>query len=60
MDLGVAAIILVAVWIGVFVVVLAMCKMAARGDDQLYGRTERATRPDRVRPRLHGLRLNRG
>ena len=61
MDLGVVALIVVAVWVGLFVVVLAMCKAASHADDQELGAQEHAaTRHRSLRPHFHGLHLHRG
>jgi hypothetical protein len=61
MDLGVVVLIVVAAWVGLFVVVLAMCKAASHADAQERGGQER-TPPQhrRLRPHFHGLHLHRG
>ena len=61
MDLGVVVLIIVAAWVGLFVVVLAMCKAASHADDQESGASERAAqRQHRLRPHFHGIHLHRG
>jgi uncharacterized membrane protein len=61
MDLGVVVLIIVAAWVGLFVVVLAMCKAASHADDQEFGVSERtAKHQHRLRPHFHGIHLHRG
>jgi predicted secreted protein len=61
MDLGVVVLIIVAAWIGLFAVVLAMCKAASHADDNEVGVQESgAPQPRRLRPHFHGLHLHRG
>ncbi|MGZ4182328.1 MAG: hypothetical protein ACXVUL_16790 [Solirubrobacteraceae bacterium] len=61
MDLGVVVLIVVAAWVGLFVVVLAMCKAASHADDHEFGVSERgAPRQHRLRPHFHGIHLHRG
>ena len=60
MDLGVVVLIIVTVWVGLLVVVLAMCKAASHADDNEFGVRERtASRRHRL-PHFHGLHLPRG
>ena len=59
MDLGVVVLIIATVWIGLFVVVLAMCKAASHADDNELGVQERAPRQHHL-PRFHGIHLHRG
>ena len=61
MDLGVVVLIIVTVWVGLFVVVLAMCKAASHADDNELGVNDRgAGQHHRLRPHFHGLHLHRG
>ncbi len=61
MDLGVVVLIIVAAWVGLFVIVLAMCKAASHADDQELGVQERpAPSRRRLRPHFHGIHLHRG
>jgi hypothetical protein len=61
MDLGVVVLIVVAAWVGLFVVVLAMCKAASHADAHELGVQDRAApRHRRLRPHFHGLHLHRG
>ncbi|MGZ4233717.1 MAG: hypothetical protein ACXVUE_24500 [Solirubrobacteraceae bacterium] len=61
MDLGVVVSIVVVAWVGLVVVVLAMCKAASHADDQELAVQELAApRRRRVRPRFHGVHLHRG
>ena len=61
MDLGVVVLIIVAAWLGLFVVVLAMCRAASHADDQELGATQQTPTPDRrLRPHFHGVHLHRG
>jgi hypothetical protein len=61
MELGLVVVVIVAAWLALFVVVLAMCKTASHADDRLYSVDERATpRHHRWRPHFHGLHLHRG
>jgi hypothetical protein len=62
MDLGVVVLIVVAAWLGLFVVVLAMCKAASHADDQEFAVQDRAAAPrhSRLRPHFHGFHLHRG
>jgi hypothetical protein len=61
MDLGVVVLIIVAAWLGLFVVVLAMCKVASHADDHEFGVEDRgAPQRRRLRPHFHGLHLHRG
>ena len=61
MDLGVVVLIVVAAWIGLFVVVIAMCRAASHADDQEFGAQEHVpTTHRRLRPHFHGLHLHRG
>jgi hypothetical protein len=61
MDLGVVVLIVVAAWIGLFVVVLAMCKAASHADDREFAVEDRAApRHRRLRPHFHGVHLHRG
>ena len=60
MDLGVVVLIIAAVWVGLFVVVLAMCKAAAHADDNELGVREQSTARRRHLPRFHGVHLHRG
>lgn len=60
MDLGVVVLIIATVWIGLFVVVLAMCKAASHADDNEFGVQERSTRRQHHLPRFHGIHLHRG
>lgn len=61
MDLGVVVLIIVTAWVGLFVVVLAMCKAASHADDQELAGQERAEpRHRRIRPHFHGVHLHRG
>jgi hypothetical protein len=59
MDLGVVVLIIVAAWIGLFVVVLAMCKAASHADDNEFG-VRGAPQHRRLRPHFHGVHLHRG
>jgi hypothetical protein len=61
-DLGVVALIIGSLWVGLFVLVLAMCKAASHADkrEQTLER-RRVARPARLRrPHFHGLHLHRG
>jgi hypothetical protein len=60
MDLGVVVLIIVAVWVGLFVVVLAMCKAASHADDQELGVQERSGSRQHHLPHFHGFHLHRG
>lgn len=62
MDLGVVVLIIVAAWVGLFVVVLAMCRAASHADDQEFGAHQPipTTTHSRLRPQLHGVRVHRG
>ena len=60
MDLGVVALIIVTVWVGLFVVVLAMCRAASHADDNELGVQERSTARQRRLPHFHGVHLHRG
>jgi predicted secreted protein len=60
MDLGVVVSIVVIAWLGLFVVVLAMCKAASHADHQELGVSDPAPRQHRLRPHFHGLHLHRG
>jgi hypothetical protein len=61
MDLGVVVSIVVLAWLGLFVVVLAMCKAASRADDEELGVQERAEPSHRrLRPHFQGIHLHRG
>jgi hypothetical protein len=60
MDLGVVVLIIVAVWVGLFVVVLAMCKAASHADDQELGVQDRPTTRHHRLPHFHGVHLHRG
>jgi predicted secreted protein len=60
MDLGVVALIIATVWIGLFVVVLAMCKAASHADDNEFGVQERSAPRQHHLPRFHGIHLHRG
>jgi predicted secreted protein len=60
MDLGVVALIVAVVWLGLFVVVLAMCKAASHADDQELGVHQRGVPRQRHLPRFHGFHLHRG
>lgn len=61
MDLGVVVSIIVVAWVGLFVVVLTMCKAASHADDQELGINDRpAPRRHSLRPHFHGLHLHRG
>ena len=60
MDLGVVALIIVTVWVGLFVVVLAMCRAASHADDNELGVQERVTQRQRRLPHFHGVHLHRG
>jgi hypothetical protein len=61
-DLGIVVLIIGSVWVGLLVLVLAMCKAASHADEQEHTlERRRAARPGRVRrPRFHGLHLHRG
>lgn len=60
MDLGVVVLIIVTAWVGLFVVVLAMCKAASHADDNELGVNERAvSRQHRLR-HFYGVHLHRG
>jgi hypothetical protein len=60
MDLGVVVLIIVAAWIGLFVVVLAMCKAASHADDNEFGVPEHTAPRKHRLPHFHGVRLHRG
>jgi hypothetical protein len=60
MDLGVVVLIIVAVWVGLFVIVLAMCKAASHADDNELGVNERAASRHHRLPHFHGVHLHRG
>jgi hypothetical protein len=61
MDLGVVVLIIVAAWVGLFVVVLAMCKAGSHADDQELAVQDRALpRHHRMRPHFHGVHFHRG
>jgi uncharacterized membrane protein len=60
MDLGVVALIIVVAWIGLFVVVLAMCKAASHADDNEFGVQERTAARKHRLPHFHGVHLHRG
>jgi hypothetical protein len=61
MDLGVVVLIIVAAWLGLFVVVLAMCKAASHADDSEFGmQGQAAPRKHRRLPHFHGVHLHRG
>jgi hypothetical protein len=60
MDLGVVLLVVVALWVGLFVVVLAMCKAASHADDNELGVQARPARRRHRRPHFHGLHLHRG
>jgi predicted secreted protein len=60
MDLGVVVLIIVTAWVGLFVVVLAMCKAASHADDNELGVNGPAvSRRHRLR-HFHGVHLHRG
>jgi hypothetical protein len=60
MELGVVVLIVAIAWLGLFVVVLAMCKAASHADDQELGVHERGASRQRHLPHFHGLHLHRG
>jgi hypothetical protein len=60
MDLGVVVLIIVAAWVGLFAVVLAMCKAASHADDNELGVKERAVSRQHRLPHFHGVHLRRG
>ena len=60
MDLGVVVLIIVTAWVGLFVVVLAMCKAASHADDNELGVDERAVSLQHRLPHLRGVHLHRG
>ncbi len=60
MDLGVVLLIIATAWVGLFVVVLAMCKAASHADDNELGVQERATSRRHRLSHFHGLHLPRG
>ena len=60
MDLGVVVLIIVTVWVGLFVVVLAMCKAASHADNNELGVQERADSRRQRLPHFHGIHLHRG
>ena len=60
MDLGVVVLIIVTAWVGLFVVVLAMCKAASHADDNEHGVNERAASRHHRLPHFHGVHLHRG
>jgi len=60
MGLGVVVLIIVTAWVGLFVVVLAMCKAASHADDNELGVEERAGSRQHRLPRFHGVHLHRG
>jgi hypothetical protein len=61
MELGLVVVVIVAAWLALFVVVLAMCKTASHADDRLYSVDEHPTpRHHRLRPHFHRLHLHRG
>jgi hypothetical protein len=60
-DLEVVVLIVVALWVGLFVLVLAMCKAASHADERELAVERRVARPERRRrPHFHGLHLHRG
>jgi hypothetical protein len=61
-DLGTVVLIIGSLWVGLFVLVLAMCKAASHADEREHTlERRRVARPERVRrPRFHGLHLHRG
>jgi hypothetical protein len=60
MDFGVVVLIIVTAWVGLFAIVLAMCRAASHADDNEFGVQERpASRRHRL-PHFHGLHLPRG
>jgi hypothetical protein len=60
MDLGVVLLIIVTAWVGLFALVLAMCKAASHADDNELGVNERAVSRQHRLPRFHGVHLHRG
>lgn len=60
MDLGVVVLIIVTAWVGLFVIVLAMCKAASHADDNEFGVQERAASRRHRLPHFHRLHLPRG
>jgi hypothetical protein len=60
MDLGVVLLIIVTAWVGLFALVLAMCKAASHADDNELGVNERAVSHQHRLPRFHGVHLHRG
>jgi hypothetical protein len=60
MDLGVVVLIIVTAWVGLFVIVLAMCKAASHADDSELGVQERAGSRHHRLPHFHGIHLHRG
>ena len=60
MDLGVVVLIIVTAWVGLFVIVLAMCKAASHADDSELGVRERAGSRQHRLPHFHGIHLRRG
>ena len=60
MDLGVVVLIIVTAWVGLFVVVLAMCKAASHADDNELGANERVVSRQHHLPHFHGIHLHRG
>jgi hypothetical protein len=60
MDLGVVVLIVVAAWVGLFVVVLAMCKAASHADENELGVQEHVAQRRHRLPHFHGVHLHRG
>ena len=60
MDLGVVVLIIVTAWVGLFVVVLAMCKAASHADDNELGVNERTVSRQHRLSHFHGFHLHRG
>ena len=60
MDLGVVVLIIVTAWVGLFVVVLAMCRAASHADDTELGVNDRDVSRQHRLPHLRGVHLHRG
>ena len=60
MDLGVVVLIIVTAWVGLFAVVLAMCRAASHADDNEFGVQEHSASRRHRLPHFHGLHLPRG